>query len=315
MPYLYVCTRCSTGTVIKGIFSSETDRGPLTRCPTCRKKRAERKRAYKTRSGHIRHARDMDVAATLSERATRKSRGRPPARLIEDEEEVRLDVAALARAYNPADDAGAEDDSEYVAKTQFNPAMRLTDDGTNATCRSRAAMLMLCQHTLTMTVAPPHLVTAAAGRIDTGSTMARYLKVGRPALATYRTLSAYTWANWGLHPPTRGRAYTAFPKLSLEWCHLVADSLGGPTVGANLVAASYAANTCMLAIEQQLHARTTLHVEVTVYCSSENVAEFLDYKIIRPNAAHLTITIDARNDCFTRADYATVGQQVASFLR
>ncbi len=315
MPYLYICVPCARIDLQKSTFSSERNRGQKTTCPYCKQKTAELKKAYLIRGGRLRFARDMDVAHKLADRGVRKNRGRPPARLIEDDEDEKLDIAALARDYNPADDAGAEDDSEYVARTVFNPAMRLTADGTNAMCRSRAAMVTLCQNTLTMTVVPPHLITGAAGRIDTGSTMARYLKMGRPALANYRTLSAYTWANWGVHPPTRGRAYTAFPKLSLEWCHLVADSLGGPTVGANLVAASYAANTYMLAIEQQLHAKTTLHVEVTVYCSRENVAEFLDYKIIRPSAAFLTFTIDARNDCFTRADYASVGQQVVNFLR
>lgn len=314
MPYLYVCSRCSTGKLQRGSFSSETDRGPVTRCPLCGKKRAERKRAYKTRSGNIRYARNMDVAATLTERARRKSRGVQPARFRDDDFEM-VDIAAENRAYDPVADAGAEDDAEYVARVQFNPAMRLTADGAPMTCRPRNQMVLLCQNALTMTVVPPHLITAAAGRVDTGSTMARYLKVGRPALATWRTLSAYTWANWGARPPTRGCAYTRDPKRSLEWCHLVADSLGGPTIGTNLVAASYAANTQMLAIEQQLHARTTIRIEITAGCCQENVAEFLDYKIIRPDAAVLAITIDARNDYFTRADYAALGQQVANFLR
>lgn len=314
MPYLYICARCARTDLQRSLFASEHDRGVRTVCPNCGQNTAERKKAYKKRAGLMRGARDMDVATTLAQRAGRKNRGRPPARLIADDEDEGAEIAALARAYNPADDAGAEEDAEYVARVQFNPAMRLTVDGANATCRPRIQMMMLCQNALTMTVAPPHLITAKAGRVDTGSTMARYLKVGRPALAAYRTLSAYTWANWGLHPPTRGRAYTQFPKLSLEWCHLVADSLGGPTIGANLVAASYAANTAMLAIEEQLHARTTIRIEITAWCGQDNVAEFLDYRIIRPNAAERTITIDARNDCFTRADYTALGQEVANFL-
>jgi hypothetical protein len=104
----------------------------------------------------------------------------------------------------------------------------------------------------------------------------------------------------------RGVSYKVNPKGSEEWCHLIADSLGGPTTGRNLVAASYSANTMMGAIEKCLHGRAEFEIRVRAHCSRANVAEFLDYAIRhstdRGVSQVLFFSIDAATAGFSLAD-------------
>lgn len=131
-------------------------------------------------------------------------------------------------------------------------------------------------------------------------------------------------ANWDLlqNPHLRRRRlrtraashYTVNKKLSLEWCYLIADSLGGPTEPANLVAASYGANTHMLAIESCLQSRTDVEVEVTAFCSRENCAEYILYDITNSRGQALAIGIDATNDQFPPSAFEAVRAEVTGHI-
>jgi hypothetical protein len=65
-----------------------------------------------------------------------------------------------------------------------------------------------------------------------------------------------------------------------EWCHLIADSLGGPTEQANLACATYHANTAMLCIERELKGKTYLDVRVEMDVRrGTHIAEKITYQI------------------------------------
>jgi hypothetical protein len=50
----------------------------------------------------------------------------------------------------------------------------------------------------------------------------------------------------------RGKPFKRDPKKSEEWCHVLADSLGGQSIPGDFVAASYCANTEMCVMEGSL---------------------------------------------------------------
>lgn len=97
-------------------------------------------------------------------------------------------------------------------------------------------------------------------------------------------------------------------KYSEEWCHLQAASLGGQTVDSNLVAASYACNTYMMAIESYIRCRTELSLSVTAYCSDHGceVAEAIKYRIYERKGTNLIARfceiIDATAQHFSQTD-------------
>jgi hypothetical protein len=100
-----------------------------------------------------------------------------------------------------------------------------------------------------------------------------------------------------------GTPYKDDPKNSFDWCHLIADSLGGKTEVVNLVAASYGCNTEMSVIERRLKARTELSLEVKAYCSRKDIAEYIEY-VVRygTNAKVFRRWIDGTNKAFTKLD-------------
>jgi DNA-directed RNA polymerase subunit RPC12/RpoP len=303
MPFFYICSPCLTNDG-KGLLVSTRDRGQVVECPYCRQKTAQFKRAYKNRTGDIKRAVTFENAGTQKGRSMRPKRRQLPARYM-DGADGDTDIAQVMAAYDPQQDRGAEDDPEYVAQVDFRPDMRFTADGNRLTCRDPAVVIVV--HAFQMD-SVDHTITTSPGRGDTGTEMARVLPV-RPL----RVISAYTWANWQVIPPTRGLPYRSNKFYSLEWCHLIADSLGGATVSHNLVAASFAANTFMMTIEEKLNARSDLTIQVRALCSKDHVAEFVYYTVKRGTATNTWI-IDGRNDIFSRADYLAIGQEVTNFI-
>lgn len=300
--FLYLCKCCfrpgSGAKSPEGLFFAQSDKGQVTKCPTCGKDTAQFQRAYKRRVGQIKGAVGFESAIKKSERRGRPGRGQIT-RYGEGEGLGKLEIGVTPVE---EEEQGDEDDAEYVPQIDFSPAMRFHpsgDDTPRATCRSLLTVTRVVAFDI---VTKQHQITLAAGRLDTGTVMGSFLCKGKP-----KRLAAQTWA-------ARGTPYRTCKYTSLEWCHLFADSLGGPTVGDNLVAASYAANTFMLAIESCLQAKTTLKIQLGVVCSKENVAELIDYKVIRPNGVEKIWTIDARNDHFTRGDYAKIKAEVEAFL-
>jgi hypothetical protein len=294
MPFLYMCSDCFNRDQKSGLLISQTGDKHIRNCPYCGQFTAKFQRAYKNKVGQIKQAVTFDVAQKKSDRASR--RGRASANEMSNLGQMAVDETELG-------------DSEYVPQVDFKPNMRFTDaSGPSMTQRVPSAVTGLVQTAFEM-VSPAHTITTKAGRADTGTVMASALTSSKP-----RTLAAYTWANWGSVSPARGMPYNKNKYCSLEWCHLVADSLGGPTTSDNLVAASYAANTFMMTIEEKLNAKSTLSIQVKADCSTDHVAEFIYYTVNKGNS-NKTWTIDARNDYFTKADYETVGKSVTDFIK
>ncbi|WP_179403443.1 hypothetical protein [Burkholderia guangdongensis] len=118
-------------------------------------------------------------------------------------------------------------------------------------------------------------------------------------------------------PSTSISSITGHPKsvVSEEWCHLWASCLGGPTTSDNLVAASYACNTFMMAIETNLKSRTDLCISVSAYCSDANgnVADAIRYKIFEVGTGKELFNrlIDATAQHFSRSDLMQLQQDLA----
>ena len=145
-------------------------------------------------------------------------------------------------------------------------------------------------------------IRATAGRLALNSVMGRYLGIPSPS-------NLPAWQHAGTV------RYSVNKAQSSEWCHLVADSLGGPSVPQNLVAASYSANTYMAALEVLLKGQTDLAVEVKVRCSQPHVAEYIYYRILHRKRAKLyQVEIDGRADGFSDADLDRVQVALQSWL-
>lgn len=305
MPFLYICTPCFARDKTD-IFYTMSDKGAYTTCPTCKNKTAKFQYAYKNKTKNTKFARSVDDAMKRTARNERGARGKPNPWYTNPTFDTPK-TADVAAQYDPSLDKGVEEDPEYVPQVDFRPDMRFTDPSWG-TVTFRNPNTILVQHAFRM-AKPDHQITAKANRTDTGTAMALVLPVGK-----LKKVSAYTWANWNLKPPQFGQPYLTNKKRSLEWCHLVADSLGGPTQADNLVAASYGANTFMMTIEEKLNARTNLAIQITADCGKDHVAEFI-YYTVKKGTASKTWIIDARNDNFGRADYETVGKEVTDFIK
>ena len=107
--------------------------------------------------------------------------------------------------------------------------------------------------------------------------------------------------------------------VSEEWCHLWASCLGGATTSDNLVAASYACNTFMMAIETCIKSRTDLSISVSAYCSDAqgNVAEAIRYRIFKKSTGKPLFDrlIDATVQHFSLADLRQLQQDLAEVRR
>lgn len=182
-----------------------------------------------------------------------------------------------------------EDDVDWLPPPRYNITMRLT--GAARTHRDIAGVICPGEHQLDTGW---QRVAAAAGRLSANGIMRG---------------SAQRHSG-------RGVSYRRNAKRSEEWCHLIADSLGGVTTPRNLVAASYSANTMMGAIEKCLHGRAEFEVRVIAYCSAPHVAEFFSYGI-RHHTSHqaLIFSIDAANTEFSLADVSFVANAFKDWER
>jgi hypothetical protein len=89
-----------------------------------------------------------------------------------------------------------------------------------------------------------------------------------------------------------------------EWCHLIADSLGGPTTAANLFCGTYHANTAMLCLEGPLYGKSEYEIRVEVDVRAKtDLGESIDYYVRKAVSRHKAkrtkpvpfhVTLDAR---------------------
>lgn len=189
------------------------------------------------------------------------------------------------------------DDLTYTGSKPYTPAMRLT----TAHYSERTGFgAMVFNHLKSTDWERPG---APVGRPEsTGSAMGRAINGGGSLTA---------WAHAG-YPE-----YKADPKASAEWCHLLADSLGGPTESGNLVAASYSANTYMAAIESQVaNARGAFEIKIEAYGLSPHIAELIIYRVratagpvdgpVKSDVFH----IDGRCTAFSAGDFENIKRRV-----
>lgn len=145
-------------------------------------------------------------------------------------------------------------------------------------------------------------VLATAGRLNLNLVMGRALGAPRPF-----NLPAWKHAGTTKHSVDK--------YASSEWCHLVADSLGGPSVPLNVAAASYSANTYMAAMEVMLKGQASLTLEVTFRCSAPHVGEWIFYRIThRPSGQFTLVEIDARAGGFSATDLTNVQTALRAWL-
>lgn len=195
-------------------------------------------------------------------------------------------------------DSNDDGDNDYIPTLShlFNLRMRLTknayaprgSDGRDSTYLMKANSVIRGKH----------------GRGDLPAIMKKHLGWAKPSRCT-------AWRYAGT------TNYSKNKFTSSEWCHLIADSLGGPSTGDNLVAASFSANTYMAAIEAMLQSQSALSLEVIVHCSAKCLAEWIEYNIHHKGKgkSYPTIHIDALAKGFCDQDLLRVQTDLQTWLK
>jgi hypothetical protein len=185
--------------------------------------------------------------------------------------ESKADVNSYVDEYDEPDDP---DDATYQIERFKGAASRYSDNGSYVW---HARPLP----NTTKKTAGWHLVQDAAGRKSASAAMGNTsaLNAAKAAGFTNRNAAKQTFEA----PKGNGSYY--------EWLHLIADCLGGPTTPANLVAASYHANTAMMQIERAVCNRTDIEVQVEADVRTQpgpsgttiatDVAECITYRMRR----------------------------------
>jgi hypothetical protein len=254
-------------------------------CPFCRKPLARDPIAKKIRPAKARNL--QSVAVGRARRGANK--GWAEKVKLRDKAVKQLDKFAKQTFDDIEDDEPEEEeDLPWAPSPTYNIGMRLTA-GAGRSCRVFFQQNALYLKTRSGMVAP------SPGRGNQNGVM---------GIEAWR------------HVDPNGAPYSQNPKNSFEWCHLIADSLGGPTIPGNLVAASYGCNTEMNTIEHRIMGRTELLVGVVARCSREHVAEMIEYTISYNNKnPRFELTIDARNQNFTKEDHEDLIGEINDWLK
>lgn len=197
-----------------------------------------------------------------------------------------------------------DDDTWEPPARSYNINMRLTTGLFRMSCRN----INLIAFNQAMTKQRSQLITGVAGREPCCDVMGLAIHGSGKVSAAQYAKSQGKWPELFINKNTKDA------KQRPEWCHLIADSLGGPTVADNLVAASYGANTYMAVIEALLKGRTALRVTATAYCSADHFAELIVYTIEYKNQS-ITFNIDGRNYHFTIDDMTDVQNRVNAWMK
>ena len=195
-----------------------------------------------------------------------------------------------------SDEELLDDDDEFLPtpNVPFNIRMRLTQAPYVA--RSHYS------HDAGCVLMATRSIYNTAGRLDLNLVMGKHM--GHPAPRNYPA-----WRYVG------STAYSINRFDSSEWCHLVADSLGGPSEPGNLVAASFSANTYMAALEALLKGQSALSLTVTAHCSAPNLGERIFYRIHHRQSGKIyDQTIDARAPGFNAANLTNVQTNLQAWL-
>ncbi len=235
------------------------------------------------------------TAATLSRtnRLVAAQKTREKLRDQKIQERRHLAAAELSKDVEVNDDDG-DDDFLIVPSHGFNIRMRLTQWPYNA--RKTYGYDSSC------VLSARADITGTAGRLNLNTIMGRHC--GAPTPAKYSA-----WRHAGTTP------FKTNKYASSEWCHLIADSLGGPSEPRNVVAASYSANTYMAALEALLQGQAACRVEVTVRCSAAHIGEWIFYRVAhRASGQSYQVEIDGQAAGFCATDLQNVQVALQTWL-
>jgi hypothetical protein len=283
------CTSCS--------FSYELQQDNLPtddKCPSCKTAAVKWRKLPK-----IKRRANLNANQSLAfKKDPRTTAGKRSSTALDDEFDFDDDDSDDDDDNNNNNNTGkrakADDDDEYSTLVNgFNPSIRLTAQG-------KSARAPLPGHP---TVTTPWTQVAAnpAGRGNTATVMGAALNGGTPLSATDH---AQAQLNQGPLP------------VAYDWCHVIGDCLGGPTIASNLYAGGVHANTAMMYIEMAIKGRTFLEVQVEIGTPSPNVAEWFKYRVRKRNStiAPLEIVIDSRSAGFSRQDRDDQNRDVKAFV-
>lgn len=236
------------------------------------------------------------AAASRRERMARITTRRSKARAEEVHARRHGSLAFDSDLSDDSDSDSSDSDDDYLPQPDrpYNIRMRLTQGAyrarghhdRDAGCVQRMAGSIL----------------GTAGRLDLNRVMGRHM--GPPTPSNYPA-----WRHVG------APSYAVDRFSSCEWCHLIADSLGGPSEPRNLVAASFCANTYMAAVETLLKGQSALSLTVTVHCSAPYLGEWIYYRIDhRSSGQSYDVSIDARADGFCARDLRDVQTALQTWL-
>lgn len=292
----YLCKTCKTSTNKPVVWFKRNSAGytkgsrliPFAQCGQCNKEMT----CINVQKASPRGGRDLDGAHVYRTGKDREMRpaalnaiafiaDRLPAELKEEKK------ASRARDVDPP----------YAPPPAFSPAMRLTPGPKRCECRTVYTDVLAHMKTTTRISIAASNRRLIAG--DTASIMGAAINGGT-------RLSAAAHAG---RPDHQTNKY-----VSSEWCHLQGDCLGGHLLAGNLVSASFAANTEMLAIEHAIMGHTEFEIEVVARCSAPHVAQMIIYTVYAGHTANWTRNIDACNDHFTKEDLDTVQQSISEFV-
>lgn len=284
------CIRC------KRVYGLQTTDPIRVQTPTCRSCNRPTNRsglgAQSLRKGAIELS-----AATLS-RQTRAAAAQNHARQHREAKLMERRHMAAAQLSPDQDYVEVEDtdDQDFLIQSShgYNIRMRLTPGPYQA----RATY----GHDSSCVLRVSRDIQGTAGRLNLNDVMGRHFGAAQPA----------RYSAWR-HAGTTDYSVDKF--ASSEWCHLVADSLGGPSEPSNLVAASFSANTYMAALEGLLKGQAALQLQVTVHCSASHIGEWIFYRILhRPTGQICDFQIDAQAGGFSANDLATQQGRLQTWL-
>jgi hypothetical protein len=179
-------------------------------------------------------------------------------------------LAFLAEQIGEDDDEDddMEVDNEFLPSPAFNPALRFSGTGEFDK----------------IPVFPGHTTTKATPWTTIGPPAGRQSTAAQFGGETAEQHGQKFAPHWKGAPSISGNS-------NFEWCHLIADSLGGATTANNLFCGTYHANTAMLCIESVLRAQTQLEVKVDVTMQlNSHLGLIIDYQVRNPNSGKIFST-------------------------
>lgn len=214
-----------------------------------------------------------------------------PADLIDDEDEDDGGVMVM--------DEGPEE--EYLPAPEFSPDLRYSAGG---------SFLMMRQ-----------VVQPTAARFIPWTGVGASAGAARNTNAQFGGTRAH---DHGMHYVPGYAGYATPFGNAFEWCHFMADSLGGATSQANLFCGTFHANTAMLCIENVLRGKAGFEVQVLVDVKAGSfVSERIVYRIRKrqgmiPPVAPVAMfeeVIDGLATGCTKADGEALGGKTRAWIR